>query len=155
MNDTLSRELETVWHREIPISAAMGIRVQEYDGQRLVVTAPLAPNVNVHGTGFAGSLYAIAALCGWGITWLTLKQRKLDAHIVIANGNIDYHRPVAETIVATCALDPNVHRDAFDRLASAGKTRFPLLCRIGVGEAPAASFNGDYAVRVIRATSSG
>jgi len=157
MSHALARELETVWHREIPISAGMGISVKEYDGRRLVVSAPLAPNVNVHGTAFAGSLYAIAALCGWGITWLTLKQRALDAHIVIANGHIDYHRPVAETIVATCALEPDVHRDAFDRLASAGKTRFPLVCRIGAGEAPAASFNGDYAVRLIRpgATSSG
>ena len=149
---TLGRELEAVWHREIPISAAMGIRVTDYDGRRLVSRAELAPNVNVHGTAFAGSLYAIGALCGWGITWLTLRNRALDAHIVIASGHIDYHRPIAETIVAACTLDPDVYREAFENLAVSGKTRFPLVCRIGAGESPAATFNGDYAVRLIRAS---
>ena len=73
---------------------------------RLEIRAALAPNVNVHGTAFAGSLYAIAALCGWGSTWLALRSRALGAHIVIADGHIKYARPVAETIVATCLFDP-------------------------------------------------
>jgi thioesterase domain-containing protein len=58
-----------------------------------VVRAELEPNINVHGTAFAGSLYAIAALCGWGMTWLQLKTRHIDGSIVIAEGNIRYARP--------------------------------------------------------------
>jgi thioesterase domain-containing protein len=150
----LASQLETIWHREIPISAAMGIHVDDYDGGRLVVRAALSPNVNVHGTAFAGSLYAIAALCGWGITWLTLRKRALDAHIVIANGHIEYHRPVGDPIVASCLLDTSMHGAAFDKLVGTGKTRFPLVCRIGTGEAPDATFDGDYAVRLIRSGAS-
>lgn len=151
----LCRDLETVWHREIPISAAMGIHVTAFDGHRLEIAAPLAPNVNVHGTAFAGSLYAIAALCGWGATYLALRLRSLDAHIVIAEGRIEYHRPVTERIVASCTLNPDTMSAAFDRLASAGKARFPLVCPIGVDDAPAATFLGSYAVRLIRANASG
>ena len=95
-------ELERTWHEEIPISKAMGIRVADFANDQLVVRAELEPNINVHGTAFAGSLYAIAALCGWGMTWLQLRSRRIDGSIVIADGKIHYDRPVKEPIVATC-----------------------------------------------------
>ena len=45
-----------------------------FESHRLTVEAELAPNVNVHGTAFAGSLYAIAALSGWGLVHLELAR---------------------------------------------------------------------------------
>jgi thioesterase domain-containing protein len=153
-HDALCRELERVWHTEIPISAAMQIHVVGFSGNRLEVRAALAPNVNVHGTAFAGSLYAIAALCGWGATWATLRTRALDGHIVIADGRIGYHRPVSETIVATCVFDPAAQQEGFARLHSTGKGRFPLVTHIGTGEPPSATFEGSYAVRLNRANGS-
>lgn len=133
----------------------MGIHVTGYVTNRLEIRAALAPNINVHGTAFAGSLYAIAALCGWGTTWLALRTRELDGHIVIADGRIRYDRPVAEAIVATCLFDPTAQQAALTRLTTSGKTRFPLVCHVGVGESPAATFEGSYAVRLNRASASG
>ena len=144
----LSAELERIWHAEIPISKAMGIRVDEFANDRLVVRAALAPNINVHGTAFAGSLYAIAALCGWGMTWLQLKTRRIDGSIVIADGRIHYERPVASDIVAECRFGSNVQAEALTRLLAEGKTRFALECSIQSNGHDAARFSGDYAVRV-------
>ena len=50
--------LERRWHEEIPLSAAMGLKIVDGDDGALTLRAPLEPNRNVHGTGFAGSLYA-------------------------------------------------------------------------------------------------
>lgn len=141
-------ELERTWHEEIPISKAMGIRVADFANDQLVVRAELEPNINVHGTAFAGSLYAIAALCGWGMTWLQLRSRRIDGSIVIADGKIHYDRPVKEPIVATCRFVATDQADALARLTSQSKTRFMLDCVIRANGNDAARFTGDYAVRV-------
>jgi len=144
----LCERLQQIWHREIPISAAMGIEVVEFANDRLLVRAPLAPNVNVHGTAFAGSLYAVAALAGWGMTWLQLQARNIDASIVIAAGHIHYAAPVNAAIEVICEFGGAPLDTAMARLASTGKTRFPLECSIRCGGAEAARFSGDYAVRL-------
>ena len=69
--------LERRWHDEIPLSAAMGLKIVDGNDGALA-SMPLAPNRNVHGTGFAGSLYAAAALCGWGQVALTLEAAGLE-----------------------------------------------------------------------------
>jgi len=147
---SLCAELERTWHDEIPISKAMGIRVGEFANDRLVVRARLEPNINVHGTAFAGSLYAIAALCGWGMTWLQLRTHAIDGSIVIADGRIHYERPVKSEIVATCRFAADEHAEVLARLKSDGKARFPLECLIDTHGEVAARFGGDYAVRIER-----
>ena len=146
----LCAELERTWHEEIPISKAMGVSVVDFANDQLVVRADLAPNVNVHGTAFAGSLYAIAALCGWGMTWLQLKTRDIDASIVIADGKIHYERPVQEAIVATCVFSIRDQADSFVRLRNEGKSRLLLECVIKSQGEEAARFTGVYAARVNR-----
>jgi len=146
--NALCAELQHIWHTQIPISAAMEIAVVEFANDVLVVRAALAPNVNVHGTAFAGSLYAIAALCGWGMTWLQLKMRDMDASIVIAQANIRYAAPVQQAIVATCRFHGAELDAAMARLASTGKARFNLNCAIDAHAPEAALFSGEYAVRL-------
>jgi thioesterase domain-containing protein len=145
---TLQQQLQRIWHREIPISAAMGIEVVEFANDHLMVRAPLPPNVNVHGTAFAGSLYAVAALCGWGMTWLQLQTRAIDASIVIADGHIHYAAPVNAAIEAVCEFTGAALDAAMTHLASSGKARIALDCSISCAGVEAASFSGNYAVRL-------
>ena len=100
----LCTNLQTIWHEQIPLSKAMDMRIESFADHVLTCRASLGPNVNVHGTAFAGSLYAVQALTGWGMMHLQLQLNALDASIVIANGNIDYANPVAEDIVVQCAF---------------------------------------------------
>ena len=64
--------LTKTWYEQIPLSAAMGVELVSFDNNLLKVGADLQPNINLHGTGFAGSLYAINALCGWSMVHLQL-----------------------------------------------------------------------------------
>ena len=140
----LCEELTSVWYEQIPLSAAMGVELISFDNNLLQVAAELAPNINLHGTGFAGSLYAINALCGWSMVHLQLQVRKLEASIVLADGRIKYARPVTERIVASCDFGEQV--GALDRLTETGKARFTLTSVINSGGRAAATFEGDYAV---------
>lgn len=141
----LCREVETLWRERIPLTQALGIRVTHFDGDLLEVAADLAPNVNVHGTAFAGSIYSISALCGWSMVHLQMRRREIDAAIVIAEGQISYLRPVAETIVARCQFGS--HDAAWQRFDERGKARFILHSQVLADDKLAVSFEGNFGVR--------
>ena len=147
--DTLCQNLEAIWHEQIPLSKAMTMKIEHFRDHVLTTHAGLGPNVNVHGTAFAGSLYAIQALTGWGMMHLQLKLNDLDASIVIANGQIDYAKPVAEDIHVTCSFGE--HLEEFEKLKSTGKGRFPLSTKVLLADGTeAGGFSGLYAVRLNR-----
>mgnify|MGYP003508731317 CR=1 FL=1 len=79
-------------------AAAMAIAVETYDGTTLTVRAPLAPNRNLHGTAFAGALFSVCVLTGWGATWLRFREQGLTGLIVVADSRIEYHKAVTGDI---------------------------------------------------------
>jgi thioesterase domain-containing protein len=140
----LVAELENTWYGKIPITRAMQARVKSFDGNILVVEAALEPNINLHGTAFAGSLYTVCALTGWSMLHLQTRLHACEGSIVLASGHIDYHKPVKEDLVATCVFGEQ--EEAFARLAATGKARFPLIASIPSDGAEAATFKGEYAL---------
>jgi thioesterase domain-containing protein len=141
---SLCAELQATWHRDIPPAAAMAIAVERYDGSILDVRAPLAANRNVHGTAFAGSLFSICVLTGWGATWLALRQRGLSGVIVVSESGIRYRHLVAEDIQCRCAPDTTAVDAATERFASTGRTELALTCTIEARGKPAVIFEGTY-----------
>ena len=141
-------ELESLWRQGIPLTTAMGLTVGRFAGDELEVRAPLAPNVNVHGTAFAGSLYAICALTGWGALWLRLRARALDAEIVLAAGSIRYRKAVAEDIVCRCRFDAALQEPNLRELGDTGSAAFKLACTVDAGARRAVSFEGEYAAKL-------
>ena len=97
---SLVEQIQELLHTKIPITRAMGVRVEDYDGERLILSAPLDRNINHLGTAFGGSLQALAVLSGYGLLWLELKDT--DCHIVIRKSSISYERPVRGELRATC-----------------------------------------------------
>lgn len=87
----------------------LGIRVDNLTQDSLTLSAPLSLNTNVHGTAFAGSLYAVGVLCSYYLarSWLW-KNNELHGYTLVAKaGGIDYRRPVTRRrIVATSFLPP-------------------------------------------------
>ena len=148
LND-LCTSLQTIWHEQIPLSKAMDMQIVSFADNVLTCRASLGPNVNVHGTAFAGSLYAVQALTGWGMVHLQLQLNELDASIVIANGSIDYATPVAEDIVVQCPFGE--HEAEMGKLKTIGKARFQLACNVLLDNGSSAGgFSGLYAVRLNR-----
>ena len=142
----LARELQDVLHHEIPLSRAIGLVVHDYDGERLALRAPLAPNTNHKATAFAGSLNAVATLAGWGLTWLLLRERDLRGVIVIHESASRYQLPVASDFIATCQTPSAQVTERFlAALRRRGRARLALTVEIvnGAGQV-AVTFTGSY-----------
>ncbi len=140
--------LEALWHREFPIAQAMQVRVEAFDAHALTTRAPLSPNTNIHGTAFAGSLYALEALTAWGLIYLECHALNLDASIIHAHGTINFATTIEEDIVAYCQ-DARMP-EYMETLQSAGKVRFDLTTQVLVNGKLASDFTGNYAVRLAR-----
>ena len=142
----LARELEAVLHHEIPLSRQMELVVRFYDGERLALGAPLAPNVNHKATAFAGRLTAVATLTGWGATWLLLREQGMSGVIVIQESTTRYLLPVTGDFTAICRLPAaRVIERFLAGLRRRGKSRLPLLVEIRDGaDRVAVAFSGSY-----------
>jgi thioesterase domain-containing protein len=116
----LLRALRTKLRRDMPITEALGLRVIGREGTGLILSSPLAPNINHTGTAFAGSLNATATLAGWGTIWLVLREHGIRSHVVIQDSTVHYFRPVTGDFTARCK-SPSAH--AVERLVKAVTTR--------------------------------
>lgn len=139
--------LQQRWHVEIPISETMGIRVHRFDGAVLETAALLEPNVNVHGTAFAGSQFSLASLCGWGQVYLHLAEAGLEGSIVFVEGTIRCVAPVRDDMLARCAWSQSAD-EALVELRQTGRTRVYLDVQVESGGRVAADFRGEYGVRL-------
>ena len=142
----LCTELTATWHRDIPLAAATSIGVDSYDGRTLAVRAPLGPNRNLHGTAFAGSLFSVCVLTGWGAAWLALRERGLAGVIVVAESNIQYRKAVTGDLVCRCTPDAAALAAAVEQLETKGRATFDLACTIENDGKRAVSFSGAYVV---------
>lgn len=138
------QEIETYFHEKIPLTRTMGIHVEAWDEERLVLTAPLEPNHNHLGTAFGGSLSAIATLAGYGLIWLALGDKQ--GHVVIRDSAMRYRRPVRGEIRAVCRMPVTDVLDPFKaEFAAKGKAHLKLAVTIENGEElDAATFEGTF-----------
>jgi thioesterase domain-containing protein len=143
----LGAELQSTWHREIPLAGSIAIEVAGCSPHEITVRAPLAANRNLHGTVFAGSLFSVCVLAGWGMTWLALRQRNLDGTIVIASSRIQYRKAVTGDIVCSCRSAPDAMQAHVAQFEADGRAAVPLVCTIDVDGRTAVTFEGDYVVR--------
>ena len=140
-------ELNDYLNRHVPLFRAMQAQIQRCDTAGLALTAPLAPNVNDKGTAFGGSMAAIAALTGWTLTTLTLRDHGESAEIVIIDSYLKFLRPVREEIVADCVLpEPAAVEPFIHRYRERGKARWTVEVVIRAAGEPAMTFKGQYGV---------
>lgn len=148
MNDLRERQstLEEMLHREVPLSATIGMAVHFYDGRQIEMHADLEPNINVHGVAFGGSIYSTCALAGWGLLVLRLEDRGLDPRIMIAGAEIEYFKPINQTIRASCTLGDQELENFIASYAGKNKARITLPVETKLDDGTtAAEFIGHYA----------
>ncbi|WP_296187768.1 YiiD C-terminal domain-containing protein [Pseudomonas sp. UBA1879] len=149
-NDIATRHLQTVLHRDIPLTRDMGVTVIAWEHHQLRLHLPLAPNINHKSTLFGGSLYCGAVLAGWGWLYLRLKEAGIDdGHIVIQDGQISYPLPVKRDGVAICDAPDDATWDRFLKLYQRrGRARLTLNTRIVAegSDDSAVEFVGQYVV---------
>lgn len=156
MSDTSKRHaaaarLQAKFLREIPITRHLGLRVDDYTGAELRISAPLAPNVNDKGTAFAGSLNALMTLAGWGLLHLRLFEAAQPCDIVIHRGELEFARPVRSDFRAVAVVTESDWERCLERLRARGRGRIPVATRIETVNGIAASMQASY-VALRRAT---
>lgn len=137
------QEITAFLHEKIPITRAMGIEVEYFNSEQLILTAPLEANHNHLGTAFGGSLSALATLAGYGFIWLELGDR--ESHVVIRDSSLSFRRPVTGNLRAIC------HRPEESALAefrkqfqATGKAKIRLAVVIKEKELVAVEFSGTF-----------
>jgi thioesterase domain-containing protein len=137
-----ARELTQKIRNTIPLSEAMQFSIDRLELDQIRVTAPLAPNINIHGTGFAGSIYSLAVLTGWALCTHIIDQLGLDAELVVARAEIAYRAPVNGDLVCRASTDA-AQRDVFlQAFSQRGKGK--LVLDITVGDLPQASMQATF-----------
>ncbi len=142
----LLNELAATWRRDIPLTAALGIAVESYDGVTLAVRAPLSANRNLHGTVFAGSLFSVCALTGWGAVWLALRESGQDGVIFAADSHVQFRKGVAGDFVCRCTPDTGGLRAGLDAFKSKGRASIDVACTIDQDGKRAVTFTSRYVV---------
>ena len=97
-------EITRYLHDHIPLTLHLGAVVEAYDGTSVRIAAPLAPNLNHRSTAFGGSLSALGILAGWTLLHLNLRERGIEARLVIQRSEFDFEEPVHGDFVATSTL---------------------------------------------------
>jgi len=124
-------ELERYLHEHIPLSKAMAVEVVAADKDRVVLKAPLAPNINHRETLFGGSAVAIAILAAWSLVRLRLKGEGIGFRLVIRRNSMTYDLPVHGAFTARAFLDPAADWSRFvTMLKQYGMARIPAVAEI-------------------------
>lgn len=124
-----AKDLEHYLKANIPITDAMGIRVDLATPQKVILSAPYANNINHQKSVFGGSLHAVATLSCWNMLHLLLYDTSVN--IVIASSEIKYLSPVNADFQAECEAPLPQDWDKFLKgLSSKGKARLKLHAKI-------------------------
>jgi thioesterase domain-containing protein len=134
--------LQQLWHQTIPLSKAMNINICYFDQQKLLTNCEPNFNKNLHNTMFAGSIYTLATLTGWGWVYFSLPAQMIEADIVLAEGNIRYIAPLAGIAHAQTSL--SLVTSNLEPLAHGKNARFNIDVEVCCGDKVVALFTGSY-----------
>jgi thioesterase domain-containing protein len=151
--DTPEVLLERYLHEQIPLSAAMGMRVRLATPERVRLAAPLAPNVNHAETVFGGSAAAMATLAAWALLHIRLGRAGLHARLVIQRGSMEYERPIPGDFEAVCRFSDEVAWERFRAtLVRRGRARLRLAACLVHDARRMAGFEGDFVAMELQRT---
>lgn len=152
----ISKKLKQFFIEHLPITQFMGLEVESYDGDTLILTAPLEPNINDKQTAFGGSLYNTAVMACWGMIYLKTQEHNIQCNQVVTEGSMKYLAPVDGRIRAIChAPSTEELADFFEHFERKGKARIGLeaaiyndtcVMKIDPEAKPSVKFSGQYAI---------
>ena len=144
-SDSPESSLERYLHAQIPLSAAMGVRVRTATPERVQLSAPLAPNVNHADTVFGGSAAALATLSAWALLHVRMARAQLAGRLVIQRSTMEYEHPIPGDFDAVCRFSDELAWERFRAtLLRRGRARLTLRAHLDCGGRRVAAFEGDF-----------
>jgi thioesterase domain-containing protein len=120
----------------------MQFSIAELNLDAIVVSAPLQPNVNIHGTGFAGSIYSLAVLSGWALCVHIMDELGLDGDLVVGKAEIRYRSAVSGDLLCHSRVSAEQRESFAQDFRRRGKAK--LVLQVDVGDDPNAVLQATY-----------
>ena len=130
----LRTSLQEKIRNSIPLCEMMQFEIEEISSRSITVHAPLKPNINIHGTGFAGSLYSVGVLTGWALADHIMSLSDMKGMLVVAGAEIKYRTPVTQDIQCSTTVSDSACRAFVDDYKANGKGRLQLSIHIGTSK---------------------
>lgn len=138
-------ELENYLHAHIPLSRAMAVRVVSIADDKVILGAPLAPNINHRDTVFGGSASALAILSAWSLLHLRLTAAGQPSRVVIQRNSMDYLAPIGGDFTATATIGAEANWDRFLRMLSRkGIARITIGAELNYEGSVAGRLSGEF-----------
>lgn len=144
-------DLEQYLYEHIPLSFAMQVGVIEAEDEGVILSAPLAPNINHTSTIFGGSASAVAILAAWSLVHVRLKSAGIACSIVIQRNSMEYEQPIYGSFTARSFITQLDSWQLFMRtLSRRGRARIAVSALLECEGRPMGRFQGDFvATRVV------
>ena len=134
--------------REIPLVAAMDARVLRIDEGEIEIGAPLAPNSNLHGTAFAGSLAALGLICGWCAVHRAISAAGLTAQLVAQNSECAFVAPATQALRGVATISADDAAQMVNALQRKGRARLQVMTQIHADATLVATHRGTYVAKL-------
>ena len=138
-----AEQLQQTIRASIPLSEAMQFSIIELNPRNILVQAPLEPNVNIHGTGFAGSIYSLAVLTGWALSTHIMALKQMQGDLVVAKAEIIYRAPLTDSI--QCRTQVSEEDCAAFQLSFESNGTAKLALKVEIGASGNAVLRATYA----------
>ena len=126
-----STTLKTYLYEHIPLSKAMQVSIETASSDRVVLHAPLQPNINHRDTVFGGSASAVAILAAWTLLYVRLQEAGLHSRIVIQRNSMQYERPIPDDFEAIAMIEEaEVWRRFLSMLTRKQRARISVTARL-------------------------
>jgi len=147
-------ELEAYLHAHIPLSSAMQVGVVRASPESVVLSAPLAPNINHRDTVFGGSASALAILAAWSLLHTRMNAEGLDSRLVIQRNTMSYETPIVGTFTATAgAPDAQAWEQFLRMFKRKGRARIIVASELHFNGALAGRLEGEFVALGMAASS--
>lgn len=124
-------EMDRLLQEHIPLCAFMNLQIKSLTPVSINTSAPLEPNRNMHGTGFAGSLYSLAVATGWALVHNRVDVAGVQGQLVVKEATIYYKRPVTSDIALEAAIEGGISDEELKRqLSEDRRVDFALIVTI-------------------------
>lgn len=138
-------ELQQYIHQQIPITAAMGVKVLEATPEQVRLSAPLSPNINHRETVFGGSAAAVATLAAWTLVLVRMRAQQLQGRLVISRNSMEYQKPITADFTATASCDDlNSWSKFVAGLTRKGRGRVKAKSSLWLADEQVAEFQGQF-----------
>jgi thioesterase domain-containing protein len=140
-----SDELQSYLHNHIPLTRAMQVSVVSVEPESVLLSAPLAPNINHRDTVFGGSAATLATLAAWCLVHTRLLAAGKPSRLVIQRNTMSYDQPIAGDFTARAVIPRPETWEPFMRLLERkGRARIAVSSELLFDGHVVGRFEGDF-----------